>query len=251
MKNYVELEHFLTNSLQQSVLKEGFSRVVFGLSGGLDSAVVALLAKKAFKDNHLCLMMPSFTSNESSLNDAKNLCENHNLNYEIIDISPTVLSYVNKKDMNELRVGNFTSRVRMSVLYDISARENALVLGSSNKSEILLGYGTHYGDFACAINPIGDIYKSDLFDFASFLGVDENIIKKPPSADLWRGQSDEDELGFSYKKIDELLRAYEKSGFNVEKMDRGSFEKRLYDTIMSRVKNNRFKRELPLVLKLK
>ena len=138
----------------------------------------------------------------------------------------------------------------MSVLYDISARENALVLGTSNKTEILLGYGTIFGDTACAINPIGQLYKTEIFEFAAYLGVPESILKKAPSADLWEGQSDEDEFGFTYAQIDKVLYAHVEKNFTPEELISAGFDASLVTMIMERIKNNSFKSKLPTIADL-
>ena len=138
----------------------------------------------------------------------------------------------------------------MSVLYDISARENALVLGTANKSEILLGYGTIYGDLACAINPIAGLYKTEIFEFGAFLGLPESILKKAPSADLWEGQSDEAEFGFTYATIDKFLHAYIDEKTPKEMLETLGFEKKLIDMVLQRIENNRFKGQLPTIPKL-
>ena len=151
---------------------------------------------------------------------------------------------------NSLRIGNFSARLRMSVLYDISARENSLVVGTSNKSELLLGYGTIFGDLACAINPIGDIYKSDLFELAKYLGVNDNILKKAPSADFYEGQSDEADLGYSYSKIDSLLKKMIDENRSKDELLALGFEDEFIETIKKRVKINEFKRRLPIVAKI-
>ena len=138
----------------------------------------------------------------------------------------------------------------MSVLYDISARENALVLGTGNKSEILLGYGTIFGDLACAINPIGELYKSEIFEFADYLGVPNSILTKAPSADLWEGQSDEEEFGFSYAQIDKLLYAHIEEHLDKEALIASGFEKTLIDMVLERIEKNRFKGKLPTIANL-
>ena len=138
----------------------------------------------------------------------------------------------------------------MSVLYDISARENSLVVGTSNKSELLLGYGTIFGDLACAINPIGNIYKSDLFEFAKYLGVNENIVKKAPSADFYEGQSDEADLGYSYAKIDSLLKKMIDENRSNDELLAFGFEALFIENIKKRVQVNEFKRRLPIIAKI-
>ncbi len=248
-KKYELLEKFLVKFLQDEVLKTGFKKVVVGLSGGIDSAVVAILAKKAFKDNLLCILMPSQFSSKESIDDAKELSEKFDINYEIISIEPMLKAYINEK-MSSLRIGNLSARLRMCILYDISARENALVIGTSNKSELLLGYGTIFGDLASAINPIGDLYKSEIFEFAEYLGVTNNILNKPPSADLWEGQSDEDDLGFSYAKIDKVLKDFIDNRFSKEELLQKGYDKKLCDLITKKIYQNQFKRKPPIIAKV-
>ena len=153
-------------------------------------------------------------------------------------------------EMNNLRKGNLSSRLRMTTLFDISARENALVLGTSNKSELMLGYGTHYGDLSSALNPIGDLYKSEVYELSEYLGVTKNIIKKPPSADLWDGQSDEEDLGYTYKQLDEALKIYVEDRLSKEAMIKQGIDKDMLDMIIKRIFTNQFKRKMPLIAKL-
>jgi NAD+ synthase len=239
------LIHFLKNETN----KIGIKRVVLGLSGGIDSAVVAVLCKEAFGDDMLCVMMPSQFSSDSSIDDAKELCEKFNIKYEIQSIEPLLNSYIENMDTN-LRIGNFSARMRMSILYDVSARERALVIGTSNKSELLLGYGTLFGDLASAINPIGDLYKSEIFEFAEYLGVNEAICKKPPSADLWEGQSDEDDLGYTYAQIDSVLKEMIENRKSKDEILSMGYEESLIDMLNKRVFNNQFKRKPPIIAKL-
>ncbi len=248
-KKYELLEKFLVKFLQDEVLKTGLKRAVVGLSGGIDSAVVAILAQKAFKDNLLCILMPSQFSSKESINDAKELSEKFNIKYEIISIEPMLKAYIDD-DMSNLRIGNLSARLRMCVLYDISARENALVIGTSNKSELLLGYGTLFGDLASAINPIGDLYKSEIFEFAEYLGVTKNILNKPPSADLWEGQSDEDDLGFSYAEIDKVLKDFVDNRLNKEELLQKGYDKKLCDLVIKKIYQNHFKRKPPIIAKV-
>ena len=159
MKKYEQIVQYLQYFLENEVKKTGLKKVVLGLSGGLDSAVVAVLAQRVFKQDLLCVKMPSQYSSQSSLDDADELCKEFGLNSSVVSIEPMLKAYENiNPEMNNLRKGNLSSRLRMTTLFDISARENALVLGTSNKSELMLGYGTHYGDLSSALNPIGDLY---------------------------------------------------------------------------------------------
>jgi NAD+ synthase len=242
----------LIDFLQTELKKTGLKNVVVGISGGLDSAIVSVLCKEAFGDNFHGVLLPSQYSSDASAKDAKELCEKFNIDYEIVSIAPMVEAYYsnNDTDASPLRVGNFSARMRMSVLYDISAKNNAIVVGTSNKSEILLGYGTLYGDTACAINPIGQMYKSDEFEFAKFLGVPESIINKKPSADLWEGQSDEEELGYSYKTMDDVLKQLIDENISKEILIDSGVEKKLIDMLEYRIKTNAFKGKLPTIAKI-
>jgi len=250
VNKFSHIEAFLIQFLRHEVQKIGFNKVVLGLSGGIDSAVVALLAKKALDNNLLCIMMPSAQSSPQSIQDAKDLCHMHDLPYEVIPIGPLVENYNKTQNLTPLRRGNFAARMRMAVLYDISARENALVLGTTNKSELMLGYGTLHGDLASAINPIGDIYKSDIFPLARHLGVSEAIISKPPSADLWEGQSDEEELGYTYAQIDQFLKAFVDERATKEELINRGFDPDLCEMVTKRIYNNQFKRLPPIIAKL-
>ncbi len=250
MNNWQNIKQKLINFLEEEVSKTGHKSVVLGLSGGLDSAIVAVLCKEVFKENLLCVLLPSQFSSKSSVDDALKLCEKFDIKYEIVSIEPMLKAYISNMQNDSLRIGNFSARLRMNVLYDISAREKSLVIGTSNKSELLLGYGTIFGDLACAINPIGNIYKSDLFEFAKFLGVTEAIINKAPSADLYEGQSDEADLGFNYAQIDEFLRAFvDKKSSRDELLNLG-FDEDMIEKIIKRVKINSFKRELPKIAQI-
>lgn len=250
MNKIKNIKQNLMSFLKEEVLKTGLKKVTLGLSGGLDSAVVAVLCKEAFKDNLNCVLMPSQYSSKASVEDAVELCKKFDIKHEIVSIEPMLSAYLKNMEENSLRIGNFSARLRMSVLYDISARENSLVVGTSNKSELLLGYGTIFGDLACAINPIGDIYKSNLFEFAKYLGVNDSILKKAPSADFYEGQSDEADLGYSYSKIDSLLKKMIDENRSKDELLALGFEDEFIETIKKRVKINEFKRRLPIVAKI-
>jgi NAD+ synthase len=153
-------------------------------------------------------------------------------------------------DMNNLRKGNISARLRMTTLFDISAREGALVLGTSNKSELMLGYGTLYGDLASAVNPIGDMYKSEVFEFAAYLGVTKSIIEKPPSADLWDGQSDEADLGYTYAELDYAMKLYVEDRLSKDEIVKMGCDKDMLDMIIKRIFANQFKRKMPVIAKL-
>jgi NAD+ synthase len=249
MGKYELISDFLTKFLANEVEKTGIARVVVGLSGGIDSAVVAVLAHRAFGDGLLCVKMPSHYSSQHSLDDADALCERFGMRSETHSIAPLLKAY-EAEGMDNLRIGNFSARMRMATLFDISARESALVLGTSNKSELMLGYGTLYGDLASALNPIGDLYKSEIFELARHLDVPDSIIEKPPSADLWAGQSDEAELGYSYAQIDSVLRRYVEERASREELIEEGIEADLVDLVITRIYRNQFKRKMPVIAKL-
>ncbi len=244
------LEEYLVNFLKEETYKTGLKGAVLGLSGGIDSAVVAVLAKRAFDKNLKAILMPSQFSSDSSITDAVELCEKFDIDYEIIEIKDIIEAYKENQNSTNLRVGNFSARIRMSILFDQSAKYSSLVLGTSNKSEILLGYGTWYGDLASAINPIGDLYKSEIFEFAKHLGVTKSIISKPPSADLWEGQSDEEELGYTYKEIDEVFYELVENRLSPNEVIKKGFDKDLVFKLDNMIYKNHFKRKMPLIAKI-
>ncbi len=249
--NWIDIKEQLIVFLKEEVKKSGLEKVTVGLSGGLDSAVVAVLCKEAFGDKLNCVLMPSQFSSQSSIDDAIDLCEKFDIRYEIVSIEPMVSAYIDKMADDKLRIGNFSARMRMSVLYDISSREKSLVVGTSNKSELLLGYGTVFGDIACAINPIGEIYKSDEYELARLLKVTDAILNKAPSADLWEGQSDEDDLGYSYKQMDDVLKLMVDEKKSKEQLIDLGFEEKLINMLAYRIKANEFKGKLPQIAKIK
>ncbi len=249
VNKYELISRYLVGFLRSEVHKTGFRKVVLGLSGGLDSAVVAVLAQRAFEQDLLCVKMPSHYSSQSSLDDADALVKKFGLISETHSIEPMLKAY-SGGEMSSLRIGNLSARLRMVTLFDISARENALVLGTSNKSELMLGYGTLYVDLASALNPIGDLYKTEVFELAHYLGVNDDIISKPPSADLWEGQSDENEIGYLYRDLDRVLKLYVELRWSREELIEHGEKPELIDLIISKIYQNQFKRKMPLIAKL-
>ncbi len=249
MGKYQLISRHLENFLSHEVRKTGLKKVVIGLSGGVDSAVVAVLAHRVFGDDLLCVKMPSHFSSQSSLEDANELCETFSLRCEVQSIESMLRAYCTA-DMSPLRIGNLSARLRMVTLFDISAREGALVLGTSNKSELMLGYGTLYGDLASALNPIGDLYKTEVFELARELGVNASILTKAPSADLWEGQSDEAEIGYSYTQLDRVLQRYVEGRHTKEELVASGEDPILVNMVIERIYKNQFKRKMPLIAKL-
>jgi NAD+ synthase len=243
---------FIRSQLQQT----GFTRLVVGLSGGVDSATVAYLAARAIgADNLLAVRMPYASSSPESETDAMRVVSALGCQTERVDITPMVdpmLALISGDDEAALQVrrGNVMARQRMIVLYDRSAAFDALVAGTSNKTEALLGYGTLYGDMGAAFAPIGDLYKSQLRSVATALGVPEEILAKPPSADLWPGQTDEGELGASYDDLDRILFALVDRRWTAERCVAAGLDPALVAWVERRVARNEFKRQTPPVAKV-
>lgn len=248
MKSFTSIKDSLTHFLKEYLNKSGAKGFVLGLSGGIDSAVVASLAAQVAPTH--ALLMPSANSSQANLQDATALAKELKLSYEIINIEPLIAAFASCVNTKErLRLANITARVRMILLYDKSAQLNALVLGTSNKSERLLGYGTIYGDLACALNPIGELYKSEIYKLAKELGLPEVFITKAPSADLWQGQSDEAELGYSYEKIDSFLLKLQ-MGASEQELEL-EFGKEMSKDMLNKIKKNEFKRQMPAIANIK
>lgn len=243
----LELKKQIIDFLRYEVASRGYQRVVLGLSGGLDSAVVAYLCHEAFGENAKAILMPSSKSSKENFQDAKEIAQILKMPYEVITLEKYEEIFGKYEGMDRVRYGNFCARLRMSILYDIAQKEGDLVIGTSNKSERMLGYGTIYGDLACAINPIGEIFKSDLFKFAKFLGVPQKIIDKKPSADLYEGQSDEEELGLNYQKIDEILKKFLEKEIDFDNLSivfdiiDNEYSKNIIEDVLRRIQKNRFK----------
>jgi NAD+ synthase len=242
----------LTYSLHDEVTKAGFKRVVLGLSGGIDSALSLYLAVQAFgAGNVLAVCMPYRESNPASLKDAEAIIEATGVESVTIDITPQIDAYFAQfPEATPLRRGNKMARERMGILYDLSAEREALVIGTSNKTELLLGYSTQFGDMASAINPIGDLYKTQVRQLSVYLGVPERVITKPPSGDLWENQTDEKELGFTYEEVDPLLYYLVDLRYSKEQLIAQGFEVSLIEKVKRRIERNHYKRWMPIILKV-
>ena len=251
--NLKEVHNELVEFLRENFKKAGFSKAVLGLSGGIDSALVAYLLRDALgKENVLAIMMPYKSSNPDSLNHAKLVIEDLKINSKTIEITDMIDAYFkNEKEASSLRMGNKMARERMSILFDYSSKENALVVGTYNKTEIYLGYSTQFGDSACALNPIGDLYKTNIWDLSRYLKIPNELIEKKPSADLWEGQTDEQEMGLTYKEADQVLYRMLEENKTVEEVLGEGFNKDLVDNIVRRMNRSEYKRRMPLIAKIK
>ena len=242
----------LTGFIRSEVTRVGFSRAVINLSGGLDSALsCALTAEALGPENVLALRLPYRTSSPDSLEHAQLVIDKFKVQSETIDITQMVDPLIeHTADMSNTRKGNIMARSRMIVLYDQSEAFKGLPIGTSNKTEILLGYSTMWGDMASAINPIGDLYKTQVRQLSRALGIPSAIVDKPPSADLWVGQTDETELGFTYEEVDKLLFLLIDQRYNAQECIEEGFEEAFVNAVATRVRRNQFKRMMPPIAKL-
>jgi len=242
----------LTDFIQRETTRTGLRRAVVGVSGGIDSAVVVALAARALgSDSVLGALLPYRTSNSSSLRDARAVVQSCGVRSVEVDITPMVDAYfVRAARGDRRRRGNKMARERMSILYDLSAAHDALVLGTSNKTELLLGYGTVHGDLASALNPIGDLYKTQVRHLARHLGIARRILAKTPTADLYPGQTDEGEMGFTYSRVDQLLYFLVDLRGGTEEAIRLGFPPALVTKVLRMIRRSQYKRRLPLIAKV-
>ena len=242
----------LVSFLREEVGTAGMKRAVVGLSGGIDSAVSAALCARAFGgENVLAVLMPYRTSSPASEADANTVAESLGLATRKVDISAMAEGYLEQEAVEDPgRRGNVFARCRMVVLYDLSVDWKGLVIGTSNKTEMLLGYSTQYGDSAHAVNPLGDLYKHQVYELARYLELPSVVIDKAPSADLFEGQTDEDDLGFSYAEADRLLYHMVDRRFSQAELIEAGFPEPFVRKVAARVVGNQFKRLPPVIAKL-
>src|SRR5574341_375422 len=242
----------LTGFIANEVGKAGFRCVVVGLSGGIDSALSAYLGAEALgPDNVHAMIMPYRTSSPESLAHAELVVRALGIPSQVIEITPMVDAYFAAfPDADQMRRGNKMARERMTILFDHSARLEALVLGTSNKTELMLGYGTLHGDMASAINPLGDLWKTQVRALARYVGMPEAILQKQPSADLWAGQTDERELGFTYEQVDQVLYLLVDRRCEIPEVVAAGFDEAFVRAVARRIQTSQYKRRLPVIAKL-
>jgi len=252
--NELKIDCGATRTMLVDFLSKGFGaarfeRAVVGLSGGVDSALSAHLAVAALgREQVMTLFMPYKDSDPESGRHARLVAEQLGTTFLTIGISPQIDTYFERyPDADPLRRGNKMARERMSILFDHSAAWNALVVGTSNRTEILLGYGTLFGDTACSINPLAGLYKTQVFELAREMGISEEIIRKPPTADLWKGQTDEGELGFTYADADRVLNLLVDGNLDQKGLDAAGVDPELVKTISDMVARFAFKSRPPLM----
>jgi NAD+ synthase len=246
------VERILVRFIRNEIQRTGFHRAVVGLSGGIDSTVVTFLAARALgSENVLAVTMPYKTSSEATRQDSRRVIKQLELPTVEAPITGQVEAYFEQfPDASQMRRANMSARQRMTILYDQSVAFEGLVVGTSNKSELLLGYGTQFGDLASAINPIGDLYKTQLYPMAEHLGVPGEILSKQPSGDLWVGQTDEAELGFTYAEADAVLSLMVDRRWSQAELIAAGFPREFVTSLAERVRRNHYKRRLPVIAKL-
>jgi NAD+ synthase len=243
---------FLTAFLREEIHDAGFQKVVLGLSGGVDSALAAYLAVRALgAQNVVGIKMPYAQSSPASLQDADQVAKELGIRVHLEPVTPMAESFLQiHRDAGTLRRGNLLARLRMIILYDYSQMLPALVLGTSNKSELMLGYGTIFGDLASAVNPLGDLYKTQVYQLAKFLELPPSILRKPPSADLVAGQTDESDLGYSYEELDAALLQLVERRRRPETLVAAGFPRALVEKVDRLVHRFQFKRQGPVIPKI-
>lgn len=242
----------LTTFICNQFESKGFANAVLGVSGGVDSALGVALLVTALGPKHVTgLAMPATQSDPQSLKDARLVASTFGIKLVEKPIGGLMREFLSgTKDLSRLRIGNAAARMRMIRLFDYSQETGALVIGTSNKTELLLGYGTWYGDLACAINPLGDLYKTQVWDLADWLGVPDVVVNKPPTADLWRGQTDEGELGFTYAEVDRLLYLLIDRDYSIASLHELGFAPAFVSRVLSMIAKSQFKRSLPSIPKV-
>ncbi|MCM8803894.1 MAG: NAD+ synthase [Candidatus Omnitrophica bacterium] len=252
--NPEKVRDFLVEFLRDELKKANKEVAIFGMSGGVDSTVIGYLCKIAFGRSNTCgIILPYKNTPKISVDHAYLVGRTLGIRYLRFNVTPQIDYYFkNFPQADKIRIGNKIARERMSILYDLSYHFGGIVIGSSNKSEIYLGYGTLFGDLAWLINPIGDLFKTEIYQLAEFLGVPQEILQKKPSAELWEGQTDEDELGFTYRESDPILYYYIEKNMTPDEISNQlrDIKKEIIYKVIEQVRKTDFKRKPPKIAKI-
>jgi NAD+ synthase len=250
--NCALVEPILVGFVRSEVRRVGFKKAVLGLSGGIDSTLSAYVAAKALGPENVCgIRMPYSTSSTETMDHGALVANELGIRMMTVPIAEQIDAYyAHFPDASRLRRANKMARERMTILYDQSAAQEALVIGTSNKTELLIGYGTIHGDMASALNPIGDLYKTQVRALSAFMGVPAEIITKHPTADLWVGQTDETELGFTYAEVDRLLARLVDERARPDELIADGFDPAFIGRIHRMIQTSHYKRRLPLIAKI-
>jgi len=238
----------IVDFIKRKFIEANLENAIIGLSGGIDSAVSAALSVKALgKDHVFAIMMPYKNSNPASLTDALAVAESLHIEHKVMDITPMVDAYftIYEPDADNLRRGNRMARERMCILFDYSAKMKGMVIGTGNRSEIMTGYFTQHGDGACAFEPIGNLYKTEVREIARMLELPDIVISKHPTADLWDGQTDESEMGITYRILDEILYLKTEKSLNNQLIINMGYTEKDVETVSKLIRRSEFKRHLP------
>jgi len=244
-------KNLITSFIKEEKEKIGLKKGVVALSGGVDSVLVSYLSTLALgKEDVVAINMPYGELGKKGSEDSIKICEILNIRYEIIDIKPLIDSYFDLEEMDNLRKGNFMARMRMNIVFDKAKKFDGFVIGCSNKSELLIGYSTWYGDMAASILPLGDLYKTQVYLLSKYLGIPDYIINKVPSAELWTDQTDEGEIGITYEELDKILYLLVDKRMNVSEVIKEGFDEEKVKKVKRMLVNSQFKRRFPPIPKL-
>lgn len=254
-RNYKRVTSRIVSFIKDTFKEKGYKKAIIGISGGIDSAVIAQLLVLALgRKNVIGYHLPCYY--QADVDDVMTMFKFLKLPYNKIDIKKMMDAYANGNiygQKSQMRIANLKARCRMITLYDQSYEHNALVVGTGNRTELELGYFTLHGDGACALEPLGHLYKTEVFELAKYLKIPETIVNKAPSAGLWDGQTDESELGTTYAEIDKCLAAYDGFSNNdyclLNSVNNSEVDKTLFVKLASRIDKNKFKSELPKMIK--
>lgn len=243
----------IANFIKATVLSAGFSKVILGLSGGIDSAVSCSLAVKALGAENICVgLFPYGELNKEGSEDAQTLINQLNIppsNIHQLDIKPLVQPLLKlDSSMDGLRKGNFLARIRMMLLFDLAKKMDCLVLGTENRTEHLLGYFTRFGDEACDIEPIIHLYKTQVRQLAKYFNIPCKIIDKPPTAGLYTGQTDEGDFGFRYKQADQILYLFTEKKKKISQIISMGFKRQTVEKVVERYRQNQYKHLVPYTI---